>query len=514
MAIMAVAEWQPDMPDLSEATNIASNVIALTPQSYGPMRELSAYTSNALDADCIGMGSAEDTTLDHHTFAGTASKLFVVDGGAVLWLDASGTAYATAAGENWRFVQYKNLELATNFTDPIQSYDMIAGVPFADLSADAPNARYLAVAKGFVISANTYDAVGGLNPARIWWSAVNDPGNWPTPGTAGAQQVMSDYNDLLGPMGGITGLAPNLSGCDCAVFFERGVFRMIFSGPPAVFDFYPASAVRGCPAPNSIVSLGSYVYYLGEDGFYVFDGNVSVPIGANKVDRWFFSQLNQADFDLVIGAPDISAKAICWIFKSVYAPTSLPDQMLVYRWDIQRWTIGAVTAEWLARIPVTTTTAGAPPAIAPLIAGQLQLAAVDQGGHLAFFNGSNMAAQIGTKVVQITPDARTFINATRPLVDSGAPSGPLLTETGTSILTELGETLDTEESAAVISVAISSRNSYQEGETFGPESYPDVSGQCSYRTDGRYQRGRITVLSGIWSVCAGLDVTGVRAGSR
>lgn len=512
--ILGVAEFAPDMPDLSEATSIASNVIALTPESYGPVRDLVPYSTNTLDSDCLGMGASEDTTLAHHVFAGTTKKIWTVASGSTTWSDVSGATYATDTGENWRFAQYKNLQLATNFSDAIQSYNMIGGGTFGTLAVAAPKARFIAVAKGFAIAANTYDGVGGLNPARIWWSADNDPTSWPTPGSAGAQQVMSDYDDLLGPQGQITGLAPNLAGCDCAVFFERGVFRMIFQGPPAVFGFYPASSVKGCPAPNSIVPLGAYVYYLGEDGFYLFDGNTSVPIGANKIDRWFFNNVDQSRFDLVIGAPDIANKAICWPFRSIYAATEDPDMMLIYRWDIQRWTAVTLSMDFISRIPVVTTTAGSPPSNSGLTAGQLQLAAVDTQGYLAFFSGANLAAEIGTKVVQLSPSMRTFVNATRPLVDSAAPQGHILTASGLTITTADGLEILTAADAATITVALSARNTYQDPEVFGPEQGLDVSGQCSQRSEGRYHRGRISIPGGVWTTCAGLDVTGTRASMR
>ena len=508
MTVLPIAPWCPDSPDLTETTNIATNVLALTEQSYGPVNRPKAYSINSLATQCFGMGFAEDTDLAHHIFAGTTTKLELIDEGSNAWADVSGAVYTTAAGETWHFAQYNNLELATNFTDKIQSYDMIAGGTFANLAAAAPHARYIAVAKTFAIVANTDDPIGGTNPARIWWSAAGDPTNWPTPGSTTAQQTQSDFSDLLGPQGPIAGLAPNLTGCDCAVFFERGVFRMIYVGPPDIFDFYPAASVRGSPAPNSIVPLGNVVYYFGEDGFYMFDGNQSQPIGANKVDKWFFANVDQSALQLVVGAPDINNKAIVWIFRSVFAPSALPDQALIYRWDIQMWSFAQVTTQWASRAPVTLAAA-----TVPLALGQLELAVVDSSGFLAFMNGTPLPAQVGTKVVQITPGRRTFVNATRPLINASGSGGNILTESGLILLTEDGFPLSTEDSQGVFTVAMSARNSYFDPEMFGQEVAPDSSGQCSQRSDGRYHRGRISV-SGIWTTIAGLDVSGIRAGQR
>lgn len=369
MPILPFGEFLPDRPDLSEGTRYASGVIATAPDSYGPIRSLASFTNNTLNGACIGMAAMEDLTQNVQTFAGTATDLFWIPYSTTAWQKVSGNTYSAAAGENWRIAQFNEIVLATDFDDPIQAYTLGTSTAFAQLSANAPCARHIAVAKTFAIVANTFDPVGGYNPARMWWSAAGDPTNWPTPGSTEAQTNQSDYTDILGPQGGITGLVPNLAGCDCAVFFERGVSRMIYVGPPDVFDFYPAAAVKGCPAPNSLVALGQTVFGLFEDGFYNFDGNTATPIGANKVDKWFFTNFDLTALGSVIGAADIGSKTIRWLARSLLAPTALPDTLLIYRWDIQRWTMAPVTAQWIARVPVPQGTGGLPPSEVPLTGG-------------------------------------------------------------------------------------------------------------------------------------------------
>jgi hypothetical protein len=126
---------------------------------------------------------------------------------------------------------------------------------------------------------NTTDGTFGPQPQRVWWPAIDDPTNWPTPGTSAAAAVQSDYQDLVGDAGWVQGIVGNLGTADGAVFQERAVIRMQYVGPPAIFAFSTAEGVRGTPAPGSLVQVGNLVYYLGEDGFYVFDGSQSMPIG-------------------------------------------------------------------------------------------------------------------------------------------------------------------------------------------------------------------------------------------
>ena len=514
MSVLPFGEWLPDRPDLAEGTKYASGVVATTQDSYGPLRSLAPFSTNGLNSTCLGMAAMEDINEDVQIFAGTGSKLYHLPYGTALWVDVSGTTYAPATGEYWRIAQFNEIVLATDFTDPIQSYTMGSSSAFANLASAAPKARHIAVAKTFAIVANTSDPVGGNNPARIWWSASNDPTNWPTPGSTTAQQNQSDYSDLLGPQGAITGLVPSLAGCDCAVFFERGVFRMIYVGPPDVFDFYPAAAVKGCSASNSLVALGSYVYGLLEDGFYVFDGNSAVPIGANKIDKWFFQNANLSNLSSVIGAADIGNKAIVWLFQSNQAVTTQPDTALIYRWDIRRWTWAPMAAQWLARIPVPVAGGGFPPTETPLVAGQLQLGAIDGSNRLAYFSGPYLAAQVGTRALQITPGSKSFVQSARPLIDGGINSQYLLTETGQNILTESGSPLIIDSYSPIITVAMTARDTYQESENLGVFVPTDIMGECPQRVDGRFHRAVANIASGNWTTAYGVDLTAVRSGWR
>lgn len=548
MAVVKFAEFLPDRPDLSEGTRFASGVIALTQDSYGPVHSLQSFTTSALNGRCLGLSAMEDVTSSIRTFAGTATDLFLLPEGSATFNNVSSSpgAYHATEVNNWHIVQFNEIVVATNFVDPIQAYTMGSSTKFATLAAAAPHARYAAVSKQFLIVANTSDPVGGVNPARLWWSANGDPTNWPTPGSPQAQQTQSDYNDMLGPQGGITGLVPALAGCDCAVFFERAVWQMFYVGPPDIFDFYPCAAVKGVPAPNSLVTVGEMVYGLFEDGFYSFDGTSATPIGANKVDKWFFATANLVTLNQVIGAPDISNKAVIWLFQSNAATNGQPDTILIYRWDIQRFSWAPMPAQWIARVPVPVQNSGLPPFVAPLIAGQLQLAAIDQGQRLAYFNGLPVPAVIGTQVVQITPGYRSFVQGIRPLVD-GAIYGQMLSEDGQPMLNEDGQPMLTEGSTSPVSsgsamlsedgspmlsedgtpmlteggnvqigitASVSARNTYQQAEIIGPPVNINSMGECPFRSDGRYHRGVVNVAGILWNTAYGIDARAIKAGFR
>ena len=91
-----------------------------------------------------------------------------------------------------------------------------------DLDAAAPKAKTMAVIKDFVMVGDTNDGTDGDQPNRVWWPAINDPTNWPTPGSSSAAQVQSDYQNLPGT-GRVQKVAPAIGGADGAVFCERGI---------------------------------------------------------------------------------------------------------------------------------------------------------------------------------------------------------------------------------------------------------------------------------------------------
>lgn len=525
MTVLGVAEFKPDSPAMTEATDIALNVVPLTPESYGPINAYKPYTTNSIDAVPRGMAFGEDSNLLHHVYAGTQTKLWTVTGTSTTWTDVT-PATAPNAGlpgnESWHFAQHGNLMIATDFNDPVQAVKMTTGGAFQPLSAQftpsaghtttIPRARYMAVAKQFLILANTWDTVGLNGPQRIWWSAANAPAWFPDPGSDDAAIQQSDYSDLVGPQGPITGLAPNLQGCDCAVFFERGVWRMNYTGPPAVFSFYPAMTQKGCIAPNSLCTLGTMAYYLGEDGFYQFDGYSAMPIGATKVDRFFYNDADPYTYDRIIGAPDIANKAIVWLYKSIGSTTMTPNRAIIYRWDLQRWSIANLGIDFISRVPNSV------PGETPVVSGQLQLGCIGADRTLGYLKGPTLWAQVATKVVQVTPNARSFVNASRALIDLTSQAAVyLMTESKRPILTESGSLIDTEtgvSAPAAFTLAISARNTYYDLEAWGPEVPPDVSGDCPQRVEGRYHRARITINPGGWRRVVGVDAMGIKSGIR
>ncbi|MDH3664376.1 MAG: hypothetical protein OEU92_30915, partial [Alphaproteobacteria bacterium] len=333
----------------------------------------------------------------------------------------------------WFLTQHELFVIATNYADAIQYWDLTTSSAFADLSADAPRAKYAATVKSFAMVGHTDDPTYAKQPYRIWWSAVGDPTNWPDPTSDAATTVLSDFRDLNANHGHITGLVSSLNAADAAVFQQRGITRLIESGDDLVFASDEVEGVRGTAAPRSICQYGGLVYYLGEDGFYMFNGAQSLPIGASKVDREFFSLLDEASLYRVVSGADPRRKRIHWAFPSTTANAGQPDLMIVYNWETGDWTLsdGIEIQEFSRTLSPGWTLEDFDAVYASLevIPGSLddpawrggktpQLEAWNTDNKLAVFGGDTLEATLETEEAQLIPGQRSHIDTITPLIDA------------------------------------------------------------------------------------------------
>jgi hypothetical protein len=498
--VIPVGEYLPDQPAYSGAgATRVLNMVPRTARSYGPLPSLAVY-SGALTARCQGGLFVRDTDASTHGFAGDATKLYKLTAGSTAWSDVSIAAgYSTAADERWSMAFYGRRLIATNWFDPIQSYVIGTSALFANLAAAAPQARYVAVVKDFVMVANTFDATDGNQPQRVWWSGIDDPTSWPTIGSASAAQVQSDRQDLPGDGGWIQGLVGNLEAADGAVFQENAIYRAQYVGSPAIFSFHRIDGARGTPAPGSIASLGPFCFYLADNGFFQFNGAQSVPIGAGKVDRTFWSDVDTSYLYRITSSIDPVNKLVFWGYPGSGNSGGTPNKILVFNWELGRWGYGEQALEILLQSRAFGYTLDQLDPFGTLETlpfpldsrvwtgnGRFLLSAMDTDHKLATFSGANMAASIDTAEAQIFPGQRAFVSGIKPITDSAAAT-----------------------------VAAGTRALLGDSVTYGSDTSMDATGVCPMRSEGRYHRARLSIpATASWSHVSGVDVAARPAGER
>lgn len=506
-------EYMPDQPDYNNpgAGNVR-NVIPVTTTSYAPLAGLSVFSANALDARCQGAYATADSSGNVYAFMGTANKLWQINNSGSFVDISNPTPYTLDAKGKWNFCLFNDRVIASNFTDPIQGMLFGIATKFSNLSTGAPKARYIAVIKNWLVTANTSDPTWGVQPQRVWWSGLGDPTNFPAPGSTLAVQNQSDYQDLFGDHGWVQGIVGNLGSAHGAVFCERAIWRMNYQGYPAIFSFEPAQGARGTPAPGSIVQLGSIVYYLGEDGFYMFDGSTATPIGTGKVDKTFYADFDISYSDRVSAAVDPVNKLVFWAYPGAGHSGGNPNHLMIYNWALNRWAIADVTCELIFRSQTFGFTLdgldvfGYTMDTLPFSLdsrqwtnGKIIMSAIDINHKLDYFNGANLAPTVDTSESELYPslnfpygqqpiikDYRAMITNAKPIVDGGVPS-----------------------------IQVGTRSRLIDSITWSNAVAINALGDCPVRATGRYVRGRITLPAGsTFTHIQGLDVSAIPSGLR
>jgi hypothetical protein len=499
--MLAIADFAPDLPQ-NNAEGSSVNVVNLYPrtaESWAPVNSLASYSTNSLASTCLGAIVAQDTGDNVSVFAGDISSLYLLAPGNPAWQKIN-TGMTLPAGELWYFTQYGQAVLGAGWSQPLQTYTLNSSSAFTNLATAAPQARYITTIRDWVMVGNTFDTVNGDQPQRVQWCAINDPTTWPPEGSNAEAEVMAGSQIIPGDQGWLMGLVGNLGNADGAIFFERAIWRVIFQGSPTIFGFYPAEGVRGTPAPKSICQLGSTAFYLGEDGFYLFDGAISTPIGVGRVDKTFWNSVNTSYLQNVCGAVDPINRLIMWLYPSNASPSGVPDSMLVYNWAFNKWGFAQINAEYIFRSLTQGYSLDSldnyddnldtlPFSLDSRVwsGGNIVMGAFSPAHALSFFTGAVLNTLADTVEKEIYPQTELFnqqniaghralVLNTRPMIDGGTPA-----------------------------VQIGVRSRLIDTPTFVTASNLNLNGDCPVRAEGRYVRARITT-TGTFNHLQGIQV--------
>jgi hypothetical protein len=480
-----LGEWLPDLPDYQNPGALTAKNVIPAGMSYAPFLSQEVY-SNALDARCQGAISTKDSDGNTVNFAGDVSKLYRSASGSYADVSKVG-GYSTSSEEMWYFTRFNNFLLATNFGDAIQKFTVNSSSNFSDLSATAPKARYISTIRSFVVVGNTFDGVDGNVPNRVRWSALDDATSWTVSST-----TQSDYQDLDVSKGWVRQVVGGEYG---VIFQERAISRMTYAGSPTIWQFDEVESGKGTQAPGSVVKVGNLIFYLGLDGFYVFDGNQSIPIGANKIDKTFFNEVDLSYLTRISATADVDRQIVYWAVPTSGNTSGRPNTIYCYNYSPSsklRWSrIEGLDFEFLYTslsegytLDSLDTVNSNLDALTPTLDSRIWtgenfiLSGFDSSHRQINFTGAAMDATVDTTEFQLAPGNRSDITCVRPLVD-GATS--------------------------TVTVQMGTRDTHGASNAFGTASGTNGSGECPVRSNSRYHRGRINIAGG-FNHAQGLEI--------
>ena len=482
-------EWLPDQPEHNNpGANVANNVY-FARQSYKRFPSLVNYSSNNIGANSRGAGSFRDNSNTVFNFVATNTDLYQLDGGAFTSRKSSLTGGNT---DFWTFTQFGNYVIASNGVDTPQYYLMGTSTNFANLSGivtsgTLPNFRVSGVIRDFLVTGNL---TTGSN--TIQWSGINDISEW-NPGTK-----QSDSQDLPGSGGKIVNITSGEIGY---VFRQNQIIRMDYVGGATVFRLSVISPNRGAVYGRTVCQDNRRVFFYADDGFFEINGDQVISIGAEKVNRFFDTDLNKAFSDRICAAVDPFNQLALWLYPSASDTantTGICDKVLIYNYATQKWStaeasastifsqfVGAYTVELMDIISENLDNINIALDTDFWNGGQRYLGAIDNNYKAAIFSGTENEGTIETREMELFPGHRSSITNVRPIVD------------------------------ATSTVTIQSKERLADTATESTSSSMDASGDNPVRQSGRYFKIKVKTPSGsVWTHAQGVDIIASRIGLR
>ena len=598
-------EWLPDQPSVSKSVREALNVVPVL-NGYAYINTAANYSAQASEnLNNVFAGKFGGTVT---VFAGGGTKLFKLDN-TDLSLDDVSTAGGYSGDGRWQFVQFGQNMLASNGTQRIQYWtlgsstgfyqsstfvsgtysrsgttvtatitahglttsatyevDITSGdgtdgeyvisvtdantITYTDtnsgttsgdirvITSAAPIAKHLTVIRDFVVGAYIE---AGTYPNRVQWSDVNDPRYWDSDGASLADfQDIEDGGDVTAITGGEFGI----------VLLENAIVRMQFVGSPNIFQFDTIARGVGCIEASSVTQYAGTTYFLGADGFYACDGQQIIRIGAEKVNRYFFSNANIGDIDSISASIDPERNVVIWD----YSNTSGGRSLIIYNYQTQKWSEAETDVDYLSTLSSTgatldglddayNVTAGSfvigqyytirtvgttdftlIGAVANTVGVLFQATGVGTGDGVAIDQAAATAGLVSLDALSASLDDRIWkggkflfggVRDDRIVVFTGTRATATLTtndiEFGYNTLATLVRPSVDNGSA---DVQIASRNELNDTITFTTAVSADAEGRVGVRSHGRYHRINVTPTGANWTLAIGLDMDYSQAGNR
>ena len=389
------------------------------------------------------------------------------------------------------FTQFGQYVIASNGVDEPQYYLMGTSTVFENLSTIASNGtpptfKTSGVVRDFLVTGNI---LGAKN--RVAWSGINNISTW----ESGVSS--SDTQDLPGSGGQVVAITSGEIGY---VFREDQIIRMDFVGGNVVFRFSVISPNRGAVYGQTVCQDNRQVFFYASDGFFQINGDQVLPIGAEKVNRFFDSDLNKAYTDRISAAVDPFNTLAIWLYPSKDNPntTGICDKLLIYNYITQKWSVAKVKASQIFKQFIVTNTVELMDIISSNLdqinisldsafwtTGHLYLGAINKDFKAAIFSGKTLEAELETKETEIFPGLRANVTNIRPIVDASAK------------------------------VVIKTRDRLVDNVTTSSSTSMNSTGLNPVRQSGRYFRANVKIpAETIWTNAQGIDLTASEGGAR
>ena len=318
------------MPDADPATpgviTDCTNFIPFLNGMEGAPTAITPSATPVLNAACLGAAVTTNLAGSRRVIAGTASALLELTSGA--WADVSRTGgYTGGSDTRWMFAAFGNAALACN-GGTIQRSETGA---FADITG-APTAEIIFSVGAFVMALNTTEATDQWHCC-----AAYDETDWAT-----STATQATKGRLVSTPGAIT--AGGRLGEYAIAYKTSSIYRGHYVDAPEVWKFVQVpGGGAGCVGKEAWCDIGAAHFVVGEDNFYLFNGEVPAPIGDNAIRQWFYNNSNPQYRYRTKAVFDRQNNRVWVFYPSTGSETC--DQALVYHVLAKKWGRATISIE-------------------------------------------------------------------------------------------------------------------------------------------------------------------------
>ncbi len=482
------AAYEPDKGKASGASFEAKGVISQA-KRYVPMLSPKAYKANAITNDQMigGFGCYSSGNVPYN-FVGDRSRLYRLVNKAPVDISKSG-GYAADPSWGWNFAQFgDNIIGASRGADVAQRFLIGTDSAFDDLD-NAPAGDVV-----FRIREHLWIC----NGREANWSGFNNITQWePDLATqAGATTVGQDNGLIVAGIGGEQG----------AIFQERGIVRVTYTGASAPWNLDEVEGGRGAFGPRAVCRWGRGAFAASEGGIYFWNGQDIDPIGQDQVDKTFSSNLNYAYRSRVCVELDTDLKCLMVSYPSGSA--SYPNKQLIYSFTDRRWTNDDMDLPMLFNMPREGVTMD------------------DAQGIIDLFGSANMDELVGVSMddpawresrrswagANLNREVVTFTGTTRPATIETGQFEP--NPGGQTYVSEIKPLIDATPGMVTAELLVREQR-MDEAEILMDEAAMNEYGTCDLRGEARFMRARLKVAAGAdWTEATGILSDARASGGR
>ena len=481
-------------------TQFGANIIATNGANYIQKFEEgvdSLFSNLVSDLKSKYLAVVRDFVVTGYTTEYETAKTF--DSNTISSNEITIASHGWSTGDTIVYDRNSNTAL-TNLTDGSTYYVIYVGTNTFKVATTSANAT--------AGTAITLTATGGsethkfqkhtVNNQRVKWSGLNDSSTW-----SPSQTTQSGYQDIVGSHGNVQAIVGGES--YGVIFMERAIYRMDYVGTPLIFQFDKIADNIGAFAPKSVVSFGSDIFFLAQDGFYKLSGGQQLtPIGVGRVNDFFLQDLT-SNFEGICSAVDPNNSMVVWSYRGSDATGTgtVNNKLLCYNYAVDRWSTGSGqdlhflnTASQeafttLESLDVLGTLDGLPYSLDSYFydEGIIGLGAFDSDKKFGKFLGASLDATVDTTEFEGAKNRNSTLLTARPIVDANGSDN------------------------TTISVTPITRSSQADAVTEGTAISTKSNGDCPMRSTSRYHRLRVDV-TGNFKTMSGVDVEAKPTGKR